>query len=303
MRERDPRRKRRFGRALGRLQGRAADGPDGVPRRRLRFNLRRAMFVLPNLFTLSSIFCGFYAIVLCSGAPGPQQFYQASLAVFFGIFFDMADGRVARLTRTQSDFGVQLDSLADVMTFGAAPAVIVHKWGLASLGVAGVFAAYTYVACGALRLARFNVLAQRSPGSKKYFVGLPIPLAAGVLVSLVMFHQLTYAHQVMRESHIFILVVVLAYLMVSNVRYRSFKDVKVSPKSLAVVFALIVVFAMISARVQPAFALLAFFGGYVCVGLLEEIIFFRARKRERLATASPAPSQPPDPDPNHKMTP
>src|SRR4051794_37418047 len=117
MRERDLRRNKRLARA-----------------RLLAFDLRRAMFVLPNLFTLSSIFCGFYAFVLASGDPGPKQFYQASLAVFFGLFFDMADGRVARMTRTQSDFGVQLDSLADLITFGAAPAVIVHKWGLTTLG-------------------------------------------------------------------------------------------------------------------------------------------------------------------------
>jgi CDP-diacylglycerol---serine O-phosphatidyltransferase len=280
-----------------------------MARRRLRFNLRRAMFVLPNLFTLSSIFCGFYAIVLTSGAPGPQQFYQATLAVFFGIFFDMADGRVARLTRTQSDFGVQLDSLADVIAFGAAPAVIVHKWGLASLGVFGMVAAYVYAACGALRLARFNVLAQRSAGSKKYFVGLPIPLAAGVLMSLVMFHQLTYAANVVRDQTILVLVLGLSFLMVSNVRYRSFKDVTISARSLTVVATLIILFAVLAGSVQPAFAMLAFFGGYVIIGLLEEVIFFRARRKERqsAATLAPAaatpPSAPTEPDPNHKMSP
>ena len=246
----------------------------------LHFNLRKAMFVLPNLFTVSSIFCGFYAIVLASGTPGPTQLYQATLAIFFGIFFDMADGRVARLTRTQSDFGVQMDSLADVITFGLAPAVIVHKWGLARLGLLGAVVAFTYVACGAIRLARFNVLAARSPGSKKFFIGLPIPLAAGVLVSLVMFHQLTYAAPATREAHILVLILVLSYLMISNVRYRTFKDVKISRKSLTVFFIFSLLFALVAAHIQPTFALLAFFSGYVGLGLIEEVVFFRRRRRE-----------------------
>ncbi|MEZ4272854.1 MAG: CDP-alcohol phosphatidyltransferase family protein [Myxococcota bacterium] len=128
-----------------------------LPRRRriaTRFNLGRALFVLPNLFTVSNIFCGFYAIVLICGEPGPEQFYRAGLAIFFGFFFDMADGRVARMTRTQSDFGVQLDSLSDMVTFGVAPALIVYRWGLSELGLWGIVVAFVYVACGALRLAR-----------------------------------------------------------------------------------------------------------------------------------------------------
>ena len=252
--------------------------------RRLRrprwFDLRKAMFVLPNLFTLSSIFCGFYAVVLASGDPGPTQLYQAALAVFFGAFFDAADGRVARLTRTQSDFGMQLDSLADLVTFGVAPAVIIHKWGLGRLGLLGALAAFCYVACGALRLARFNVLAARSPGSMKFFIGLPIPLAAGLLVSLVMFHQRTFAVPATREINILTLILVLSYLMVSNVRYRTFKDVRPNRTSLSVIFALLLTFTAISLRVRPTFALLAFFSGYVALGLIEEVIFYRRRKRQ-----------------------
>src|SRR5258708_25141661 len=119
--------------------------------------LRKLMFVLPNLFTLSSIFCGFYAITLCAGEASPSQLYQAALAIFFAMFFDGFDGRVARLTKTQSDFGIELDSLADVISFGAAPALLVYKWALLPLGFVGVFLAFVFVACGALRLARFNL--------------------------------------------------------------------------------------------------------------------------------------------------
>src|SRR5207302_8350515 len=107
------------------------------------------------------------------------------VAIFFGNFFDAFDGRVARLTRTQSDFGVELDSLADVISFGVAPAILVYKWALAGLGIGGIVISSIYAACGAIRLARFNVLAHSESGTQRYFVGLPIPLAAGMLVAVV----------------------------------------------------------------------------------------------------------------------
>jgi len=143
------------------------------------------MFVLPNLFTVSSIFCGVYSITLSAGEPTGDNFYRAAVAIFFGSFFDAFDGRVARLTRTQSEFGVELDSLADVITFGVAPAILVYKWALAGIGTPGIAICSVYAACGAIRLARFNVLAHAESGTQRYFVGLPIPLAAGMLVALV----------------------------------------------------------------------------------------------------------------------
>src|SRR6059058_5292880 len=154
-------------------------------KRRPRPNLRKLMFVLPNLFTVSSIFCGVYSIMLSAGESTGDNFYRAAVAVFFGNFFDAFDGRVARLTKTQSDFGVELDSLADVITFGVAPAILVYKWALYGMGIVGIVICSIYAACGAIRLARFNVLAHSESGSQRYFVGLPIPLAAGMLVSLV----------------------------------------------------------------------------------------------------------------------
>ena len=257
------------------------------------------MFVLPTLFTISSIFCGFYAIVLTSGETDPRTLYRAGLAVFFGIFFDMFDGRVARLTRTQSAFGMELDSLADLVTFGVAPALIVFKWGLNELGMGGAVVAFVYVACGALRLARFNVLAARSPGgSMKYFVGVPIPLAAGVLVSLVMLHQRALATAVTRPTHIVAVVLIISYLMISHVRYRTFKDMRLSGKSLTLLFTFVVIFAVIALQVRPTFALVAFFWGYLTLGLLEEVIFFRRRRREeralgqRDATVPQGPAEP-----------
>lgn len=250
-------------------------------------NLRKAMFVLPNLFTISSVFCGFYAIVLAAGEPTPKQLYQAALAVFFGAFFDGADGRVARLTRTQSDFGVQLDSLADAITFGVAPGLIAVEWGLGQLGLAGVVVGFVYVACGVIRLARFNVLASNSGGgSMKFFIGLPIPLSASVVVSLVMFHQHMFAKPPTHGLSVAGLLLVLSYLMVSNVRYWTFKHVRPNRASLAVVVALAVVFVGIAIRIHPTFALLLFFAGYVVLGLLGEILFFGRRRRS--AGLSPA---------------
>ena len=143
------------------------------------------MFVLPNLFTVSSIFCGVYSITLSAGDPTGDNFYRAAVAIFFGSFFDAFDGRVARLTRTQSEFGVELDSLADVITFGVAPAILVYKWALAGMGIGGIVICSIFAACGAIRLARFNVIAHAESATQRYFVGLPIPLAAGMLVALV----------------------------------------------------------------------------------------------------------------------
>ncbi len=257
-----------------------------------RLLLSRAIFVLPNLFTLSGVFCGFYAIVLTSGTPSSHQMMQAALAIFFGIFFDMADGRVARLTRTQSEFGVQLDSLADCCTFGMAPAVLAHRWILSSLGLWGAAVAFVYVACGAIRLARFNVLAaQNAPESKKWFVGLPIPLAAGVLASLVMFCEEHGGPALLvRRAHVVAVVLILAYLMVSNVRYRAFKDVALGPRSLALFAAMVSSFALASWRFGRPFAFFLFFATYVAVGLVEEVLFFGRRRREAGAGARQKPA-------------
>src|SRR5512140_3670763 len=190
----------------------------------MQVNLRKAMFVLPNLFTVSSIFLGFYALVLCAGDATPEQLYQAALAIFFAIFFDGFDGRVARMTRTQSEFGMQLDSLADVISFGAAPALLVYKWALAPMGFLGILIAGGYAICGALRLARFNVLAARGDkGSSRFFVGLPIPLAAGSITALVIAHYKEFgaATDGATRAPVAVIVLLLSLLMVSTVRYRT----------------------------------------------------------------------------------
>src|SRR4029077_5676115 len=110
--------------------------------------LQKLKFVLPNLFPVTSIFCGFYALTLCAGNAAPSQLYQAALAIFFAMFFDGFDGRVARLTKTQSQFGVELDRLADVISFGVVPSMLVYKWALAPLGFGGMFIPFAFASCG-----------------------------------------------------------------------------------------------------------------------------------------------------------
>ncbi len=247
--------------------------------------LRSLMFVLPNLFTVSSIFCGFYAMALSAGGASPVQLYQAGLAIFFGIFFDAFDGRVARLTKTQSDFGVQLDSLADVITFGAAPALLLYKWALEPLGVVGIFISFAFAACGALRLARFNVLAMRSPekGASRFFVGLPIPLAAGVVVSLVIANHVARGSPLLDAWRVPVaaVVVFLSLLMVSTVRYRTFKDVRFSPRSAAVFASVLVLGALIAIELHPAWVLVALFSVYLVLGLFETSVVIAQRILQR----------------------
>lgn len=236
--------------------------------------LRNLMFVLPNLFTLTSIFCGFYAVTLCAGEPTPSHFYQAALAIFFAMFFDGFDGRVARLTKTQSQFGVELDSLADVMSFGLAPGLLVYKWALAPLGFLGMFISFAFAACGALRLARFNVIAQRSPsgGASRFFVGLPIPLAAGVVISMVIAHHGAFGGEELDPRltvPVAAVVSVLALLMVSTLRYRTFKSVKFSATSVGIFLLVAGGGVLVATQLHPALVLVAYFSVYLVLGFVE----------------------------------
>lgn len=248
--------------------------------------LRKLMFVLPNLFTVTSIFCGFYAITLCSGEAEPVQLYQAALAILFAMFFDGFDGRVARLTKTQSDFGMQLDSLADVMSFGAAPALLVYKWALAPMGFWGLFISFAFMACGAMRLARFNVLAMRNPhgGGGGFFVGLPIPLAAGVLVSLIISHHVASDGEALGDGArvpVAVAVGALSLLMVSTVRYRTFKDARPSRKTALVFMAMALAGAFIARQFHPAWVLVTYFFAYLLMGLVESAVSVRSRLASR----------------------
>ncbi|MBN2191780.1 MAG: CDP-diacylglycerol--serine O-phosphatidyltransferase [Polyangiaceae bacterium] len=202
--------------------------PRSLPR---RVDLGKVLFVLPNAVTLGSVYCGFSAIMLVSrDQPTLENFHSAAVLLVFAMLFDVLDGRIARMTRTQSAFGLQLDSLADVISFGIAPALLVHKWVLHRQPVLGALAAFVFVACGVIRLARFNVqnsdAKTKAPG--RYTVGLPIPPAAGILVSLLVVNQWLEGALGDEQYTIPLIAITLALsaLMVSTARFRSFKDLR-----------------------------------------------------------------------------
>jgi CDP-diacylglycerol---serine O-phosphatidyltransferase len=190
----------------------------------MRKTPHKTMYILPNAFTVGSIVCGFFAIILAlRGDNGPVDILRASLLIGLSMILDGMDGRVARLTNTQSAFGVQLDSLADVIAFGVAPAVVIYEWALSGLGIAGFFAASTFIVCGAARLARFNVQAAEDDGASTHFTGIPIPCAAGVLASFMLMNISAGRSSAGLEWLSVLLVLVMSGLMVSTVKYPTFK--------------------------------------------------------------------------------
>lgn len=252
----------------------------------VRVDLRKSLFILPNLFTLSSVFCGFYAIRLCVGAPSGDAFYRAAMMIIFAMFFDTIDGRVARLTRTQSAFGLQLDSLADVVSFGVAPAMLVYTWALAPLGPLAMAAAFSYLACGAIRLARFNVLATSHDGTPakpgKYILGLPIPGAAGILVSLVAANHAVSGGLAGSPMAVACIMFALSFFMVSTIKFRSFKDLKASWRTVLLVGFAIGSSLVLALTLHIAFALGWLLVSYVAVGLVETLLAV-SRRAARMA--------------------
>jgi len=265
--------------------------------RRRRLNLKRTLFLLPNLITLSSVFCGFYSMVIATQARSADDYARAALLVVFAMFFDMLDGRVARMTKTESAFGLQIDSLADVLSFGAAPALLIHQWTLHQLGTLGVVVCFAYVACGAVRLARFNVLSTAPSGAPtkqgKYFVGLPIPAAAGILVSIVVANGAAQGALDGRRYADVLLVVMagLAFFMVSSIRFRSFKDLQLNTRTVGLAAFAIGTSAAIATQLEAAFVLVWLLGFYVLMGIFEWLWHIPRRLRTRTPpVAAPRPS-------------
>lgn len=191
---------------------------DDCLRNEKRENLRKGVYLLPNLITAGGIFAGFYVII----ASTDGHYARAAWFILLAAIFDGLDGKVARLTGTASKFGVELDSLADVISFGVAPGVLLYLWALRPFGKLGWLAAFLYVICGALRLARFNV--QVSTVESKRFIGLPIPAAACIVATCVLlFYELGGTGTIKIFSMV-VLVFMLAFLMVSNIKYLSLKD-------------------------------------------------------------------------------
>ncbi len=242
--------------------------------RKNRRERRRAIYVLPNLFTTASLFAGFYAMV--SALEG--HFTEAALAILISLVLDGLDGKVARATKTVSRFGVEYDSLADLVAFGVAPAVTVYLWGLSSFGRLGMVAAFLFIACGALRLARFNV--QVEEVGTKHFVGLPIPAAASLMATgIIMVDFLGYPGPI-RFWPVVGVVFGLSFLMVSNIHYLSFKEMGLARlKSFNWLVAAVLFFILVVVQPQVmGFSLLAL---YVILGPLGSRLMEKKRDAEK----------------------
>lgn len=212
---------------------------------------RKGIYILPNLFTTAALFAGFYAIVQSMNG----QFEYAPAAIFIAMVMDGLDGRVARWTKTESDFGAQYDSLSDMVSFGLAPALVMYEWALSGLGRIGWLAAFLYAAAGALRLARFNV--QSGTVDKRYFVGLPSPSAAALTMGLV---WVMHSYGVPGREISFLALgftVYAALAMVSNIRYFSFKQFNVKERApFVAIIAIVLVFVLLAYETGTALFLI-----------------------------------------------
>jgi CDP-diacylglycerol--serine O-phosphatidyltransferase len=221
----------------------------------------RKIYLVPNFVTTANMFSGFYSMV--SAIHG--DYVTAAWAIMAAAVFDMLDGRVARLAKATSEFGVQYDSLSDLVSFGVAPAILLYQWALEPFGRLGWAAAFLFAACGALRLARFNVLSGVLP--KGYFQGLPIPMGAGMVATFIIFSQ-TLGWS-MEETKIPVLVLTfgLASLMVSTIKFPSFKELNWRSRT-SFGYLLVGVLAMILVAIKPEVTLFLVLSSYVGFSLL-----------------------------------
>jgi CDP-diacylglycerol--serine O-phosphatidyltransferase len=247
--------------------------------------MKKGIYVLPNLFTTASLFSGFYAIV----ASFNEDYLKAAAAIMVALILDGLDGRMARMTNTTSKFGTEYDSLSDVVSFGVAPAVLAYTWSLFPYGKWGWIAAFLFMACGALRLARFNV--QVGIIDKSVFNGLPIPAAAIVLASFVILRDFLGGAGEFTHISVLIGMIVLALLMVSNIKYYSFKDLNYFVRKPFMSFILILcIFAVVVA--EPQITIFTFTFGYAISGpvwaLIKIVKRKGVRKEESQETGHPA---------------
>ena len=253
---------------------------------------RRGMYILPSLFTCGNIGAGYYAIVQAirgSAGHSPDNFDRAALAIIFAIVFDGLDGRIARMTNTSSAFGRELDSLADVITFGVAPSLLAYLWGVrqvwptaypqaeARLMHFGVVICFLFLICGACRLARFNIAVNpqpRNPGrpDRKYFVGMPIPAGAGVVAAVVHFEDGSPIHNPWLSVLWLALIGVVGFLMVSNWRFWSGKELDMSQRRPGRLLALIALIASV-VIFESQYALIVFAMIYLLSGVFARLAY------------------------------
>lgn len=259
----------------------SAKGPLGRLKkksRRIRDKMNVTIYVLPNLLTTMNMFFGFVAIVMSIEG----NFMYAAYAVVAAAVFDLLDGRVARITHSTSEFGAQYDSLCDLISFGLAPGLMLFLWALEPFGRIGWLASFFYVACGALRLARFNV--QKTVSDPAFFQGLPIPMAAGIVASSVLaFQDLGWEPE--RSWILLCITFILGFTMVSNFRYRSFKDLDLK-RRLPFRYLVLGVFLFAMIAIRPEVMLFVTFLTYALLGAVFGILRIGKRPRQVYAAES-----------------
>jgi CDP-diacylglycerol--serine O-phosphatidyltransferase len=274
-----PRRKIVFFKRRGGLPGEGF--PDRPPRKRIPIGqMKKGIFILPSLLTLTSIFFSFYAII-CAIAG---EFMLSGALILVAAFFDGIDGKVARLTKTTTRFGLELDSLADVISFGVAPALLMYLWALSPYGRIGWIGAFLFVACGALRLARFNI--QSGIVDPKRFTGLPIPAAAVIVATTVLFFHKVELNPADFMMPLLILTYFVSFMMVSSIKFHAFKDltlVKQKPFTSTVGFVLLLALIAASPLVVPFFISAA----YLISGPILTLLLYVRSKRQSKEPAGP----------------
>lgn len=227
---------------------------------------KAAMHLIPNLFTTGNLFCGVFSILSVFNA----NYLAAAVAILVAMVFDVLDGKSARLTNSTSHFGIEYDSLSDVVSFGVAPGLLLYTWALSGQGTFGIAVMFAYVAMGAVRLARFNSTAAQSDG--KYFTGLAIPAAAGVVASMVIFdHHIVRSGSEIKPFAVLIITLMLSFLMVSTIKYRSFKDLKFRGGQ-HVTYLVWGILGLVMVAAWPQVMLFVIFAGYALLGPVERII-------------------------------
>ena len=241
---------------------------------------KKGIHILPSLFTTGNVFCGFYAFI----AVLNEQFYFAAWAIVAGMIFDGLDGRIARLTKTTSAFGEQYDSLADIITFGMAPAFLAYSWVLKPFGRLGWMAAFLFLLCAALRLARFNVT--KPEIRNEHFIGLPSPASAVVIASIVIAFEDLFATR-MNPFIMVMVVYALAFLMVSNIKYPAFKRFDFKKRVVFSRFLFVILFIYVLATI-PRVALFILGVTYAIIGPIGLLL-----KNKKLEAESSKTSPPP----------
>ncbi len=236
---------------------------------------RRGIYLLPNLFTTAGLFAGFYGIVSAMNS----QFESAAIAIFIAMLMDGMDGRIARLTNTQSDFGIEYDSLSDMVSFGLAPALIMYQWALSDMGKLGWLAAFVYAASTALRLARFNT--QAVSEDKRFFQGLPSPAAAALLAGMIWLGETQEYVEVTNLTIVaFPITVIAGIFMVSNIRFYSFKEIDFKGRVPFVrILLLVVLFVFIAS--EPPLVLFSIALVYAISGPVMTLLTIRKHRAAR----------------------